>query len=172
MLPIASDEALASPLAQSIRERRGGVLYNLDKVMLHSEAFARGWGAFYGAIRGDELAVSHLLRELAILYVAVLNGAEYEWQQHEQPGVRAGASPAMLEALRAKRTDAACFDELQRATLCLAEEMTVAVKPRAETVERLRALLSTRELVELIGTISAYNCVSRFLLATGVELEK
>ena len=103
MLPFASEDALASPLANSIRERRGGELYNLDRVMLHSEPFTRGWGAFFGTIRGDELAVSHLLRELAILYIAVLNDAQYEWQQHEQPGVRAGVTPAMFEALRAKK---------------------------------------------------------------------
>ncbi len=172
MLPYVSDEVLATPLATSIRERRGGELYNLDKVMLHSPAFTRGWGAFFGTIRGDELAVSHLLRELAILYIAVLNEAAYEWQQHEQPGVRAGVTPAMMEALRERRTDAACFDGLQQATLRLTEEMTVAVKPQAGTVERLKEMLSTRELVELIGTIAAYNGVARFLLATGIELEK
>jgi 4-carboxymuconolactone decarboxylase len=115
--------------------------------------------------------VSHLLRELAILFIAVLNHAPYEWQQHEEPAVQAGATPEMLAALREKRTDAACFDDVQRATLRLTEEMTVAVKPRQETVARLKALLSTRELVELIGTISAYNGVARFLLATGIELE-
>jgi alkylhydroperoxidase family enzyme len=38
-------------------------------------------------------------------------------------------------------------------------------------MRRMRALLPDQQVVELVGTIAGYNMVSRFLVATGIELE-
>jgi hypothetical protein len=38
-------------------------------------------------------------------------------------------------------------------------------------MKRIRAVLPIDQVVELIGTIAGYNMVSRFVVATGVELE-
>lgn len=46
--------------------------------------------------------------------------------------------------------------------------MTRHVKVRDETFAAVRAHLSERETVELIGVVAAYNMVSRFLVATGI----
>jgi len=35
----------------------------------------------------------------------------------------------------------------------------------------VRSLLPDQQVIELVGTIAGYNMVSRFLLATGVEIE-
>ena len=39
------------------------------------------------------------------------------------------------------------------------------------TLKRVRALFPDQQVVELIGTIAGYNMVSRFLAATGVDVE-
>jgi alkylhydroperoxidase family enzyme len=40
------------------------------------------------------------------------------------------------------------------------------------TLQRVRGLLGNDpQLIELIGTIAAYNMVSRFLVATGLSIE-
>jgi len=45
------------------------------------------------------------------------------------------------------------------------------VQIKQATIDKLRSLLPDQQVVELIGTIAGYNMVSRFLIATGVEVE-
>jgi len=63
------------------------------------------------------------------------------------------------------------FDESERATLALTDEMTRSIKVSDATMRRIRKLLPDDQVVELIGTIAGYNMVSRFVVATGVEVE-
>jgi alkylhydroperoxidase family enzyme len=49
--------------------------------------------------------------------------------------------------------------------------MTTRVAVSPETLRRVRAALPDAQVVELIGVIAGYNMASRFLVATGVELE-
>ena len=158
----------------AIRARRaGGKLLNLDRMLLNSPNFAKGWNAMFGAIRG-QLAVPAKLRETAIMSVGVLNKADYEWAQHEGEYLKAGGTQDQLKALkdpsRAER-DPKRFDEAERATLALTREMTQKIAVSAATMKRVRAVLPDDQVVELIGTIAGYNMVSRFVVATGVELE-
>ena len=153
--------------------RAGGKLLNLDRMLLNSPAFAQGWNAMLGTIRG-KLALPPRLRELAILAIGALNRAPYEWQQHEGEFLAAGGTPAQLAALRdpvVALTDTARFDEAERATLALTAEMTTQVQVGDTTMRRVRAILPDAQVVELIGTIAGYNMVSRFVVATGVDLE-
>jgi alkylhydroperoxidase family enzyme len=175
-IPYRPDDATAGPpdVVSAIRARRaGGKLLNLDRMLLQSPAFAQGWNAMFGAIR-NKLAVPPRLRELAIMSIGVINRAEYEWKQHEPDFLAAGGTKAQLDALRdpaAALADKAHFDEAERATLALAHEMTTQVKVSDATMRRVRAILPDPQVVELIGTIAGYNMVSRFVVATGVEME-
>ncbi|HUJ25245.1 MAG TPA: carboxymuconolactone decarboxylase family protein [Myxococcales bacterium] len=165
------DDKLGPPdLVESIKARRAnGKLLQLDRMLLHSPEFTRGWNAMFGAIRG-KLALPGKLRELSIMAVAVLNKAPYEWEQHEAEFLKSGGTAAELEAIR--KLDASPFNESEKAALQLTVELTRDVQPKQETVERVRKLLGDQQAIELIGTISGYNMVSRFLLATGIETEK
>ena len=160
-----------SELVDSIRARRaGGKLLNLDRMLLHSPAFAKGWNGMFGAIRG-QLTVPAKLRELAIMAIGALNSAEYEWAQHEKEFLKAGGTPAQLQALRKPAFEMAAFDAKEQATLSLTREMTRDIKVSEATLKNIRALLPDEQVVELIGTIAGYNMVSRFVVATGVEME-
>lgn len=175
-IPYRPDDDRAGPpdLVGAIRARRaGGKLLNLDRMLLHSPAFAKGWNGMFAAIRG-QLALSPKLRETAIMAIGTLNRADYEWAQHENEYLAAGGTREQLAALRnvpAALENARLFDEAERATLALTVEMTRDVAVSQATMKRVRALLPDQQVVELIGTISGYNMVSRFLVATGVELE-
>ena len=106
--------------------------------------------------------------------VAVINGAEYEFQQHAPVFIAAGGTDAQVQAMRdpdSAASNAALFSETERAALALTIEMTRNVKVRDETFERAHALLGVRQTVELVATIATYNMVSRFLVALGVEPE-
>ncbi len=155
----------------AIRQRRGGQLLNLDRMLLHSPAFAMGWNSFLGAVR-SELSLSPKLRELAMCGVAVLNGAEYEFRHHAPLFLQAGGTPAQLEALHRFEENDTLFDPQERAVLRLIFEMTRHVRVSDETFARVQAALpDDRQVVELVGVIAAYNMVSRFLVALEVEPE-
>ena len=158
----------------AIRSRRpGGKLWNLDRMLLQSPNFAKGWNSMLAAIR-SQLSLAPKLRELAIMAIGVLNKAEYEWAQHEPEFLKAGGTKEQLQALRnidAAGRDAKLFDESERATLALTREMTNQIAVSDATLKRVRALLPDQQVVELVGTIAGYNMVSRFVVATGVELE-
>jgi hypothetical protein len=51
-------------------------------------------------------------------------------------------------------------------------ELTRSVKVRAATLRRVRALLPDAQVVELLVTIAGYNMVSRFVVATGLPVER
>ena len=175
-IPYKPDDDQLGPkeLVDAIRSRRpGGKLLNLDRILLHSPSFAKGWNGMFAAIRG-QLAVSAKLRELTIMAIGALNQADYEWAQHEKEFLKAGGTPAQLAALKnvsAAMSNSKLFDEAERATLALTSEMTRSIKVSDATMKRIRTLLPDDQVIELIGTIAGYNMVSRFVVATGVELE-
>lgn len=162
-------------LVDAIRARRGGRLLNLDRVLLRSPPFARGWNAFLGAVR-NSLELSPKLRELAICQVAILNGADYEYLHHAPEFIKAGGSTRQLAALRALERDGgvdpALFDARERAVVLLTLEMTRHVRPSDTTfAAAIDALGNHQHVVELVGVIATYNMVSRFLLALEIEPE-
>lgn len=161
-------------LVASIRARRGGNLLNLDRMLLHSPAFAAGWNSFLGAVR-NSLTVPAKLRELAICSVAVLNGAEYEFIQHAPEFIKAGGREAQLSELKcldASSSESSEFDRQEQAIVNLSIEMTKAVKVSRTTMQEAKlALTNDQQLVELVGVIATYNMVSRYLVALGIEPE-
>jgi alkylhydroperoxidase family enzyme len=165
------DDAEIGELVGSIKARRKGKLINLDRMLLHSPPFAKGWNALLGAVRRD-LEISPRVRELCICAVARLNDAGYEWYQHAPEFLDAGGPQAQLDALDdvdAAARDTKLFDEAERAALALTIEMTRGVKVSDTTLARARTALGDRQLTELVGTIATYNMVSRFLVALGVD---
>jgi AhpD family alkylhydroperoxidase len=174
-LPYLADSQLKPPdLVDAIRARRkDGKLLNLDRILLQSPNFARGWNTMFGTIRG-QLSLDPKLRELVTMAIAVLNASDYQWAAHEAEFLSVGGTRAQLAALRGASSasfDQSPFDETERATLALAVEMTRNVTVEPGTMKRIKSLMSDQHLVELIGVIAGYNMVSRFFVATGVDPE-
>ena len=165
----ADTPGVDADLVQAVKLRRGGELLLLDRLLLHSAPVARGWNAYLGAIRGACL-LDGTLRELAILLVARLNRAPYEFAQHEPVARREGVSAQQIAALDAWPTSSE-FTPRERAVLAYTHAMTRDVQVPAATFDALRAWFGAREIVELTATIGAYNMVSRFLEALGVDTE-
>jgi alkylhydroperoxidase family enzyme len=174
-IPYRPDNDQAGPpeIVNAIRARRKGKLLNLDRMLLNSPNYAKGWNSMFAAIR-NELSLQPKLREIAIMAIGALNKADYEWVQHQGEFLAAGGTREQLAALKnvsAAQKNTKLFDESERATLALTIEMTKDVQVSPATLKRVRAVLPDQQTVELIGTIAGYNMASRFLVATGVELE-
>jgi AhpD family alkylhydroperoxidase len=160
----------ATPEAKLVAERivaeRGGLLH-LYRMLLHSVPLAEGWLAYLTAIR-QRLSLSGALRELVIMRVAILNGAQYEADQHAPIALKEGVTQPQLDALAQwERSDA--FSREQLAVLALTDAMTRDVQVPEGVLTAARQHLSDREVVELVATIAAYNMVSRFIVALGIH---
>lgn len=169
---LASSPAHAA-IADAIRERRaGGHLLNLDRMLLHSPAFALGWNGLLGAVR-SRLKLDPALRELAICAVAQLNAAPYEWAQHVEEWRRAGAREEQISALQAPAATWAAqsvFSIQEYLVLALTERMSAAITVPAPLMEAVVKQFGEEITVELVGTIAAYNMVSRFLVALNISV--
>lgn len=156
-------------LVDRITRERGGRMLNLYRMLLHSPPMAEGWLAFFTSVR-QQGVLSGRYRELAILRIAVINGARYEFMAHVPFALAAGLTQAQLDALAAERAPAG-LTEADRAVLAYADAMTRAVRVPDDLFALVRGHFAERELVELTVTIAGYNCVSRFLEAIQVDHE-
>ncbi|KAL5116981.1 hypothetical protein ACEQ8H_005066 [Pleosporales sp. CAS-2024a] len=175
--PSSPPDEASRPIYERIAERRKPrPLIPLDLALLHNPAVADGWNSFIGAIR-TKTSVADRLKELAISRVAVLNQAVHEWDVHAALAVKAGVSrEAMQCVLDTPVTGhggqgAARVKELkedEEAVLLYTDQMTIGVQVEDALSERLKGILSDKQVVELTAIIAAYNAVSRFLVALDV----
>jgi alkylhydroperoxidase family enzyme len=159
------DHPELAPLIARIKAERGKVL-NLYKVLLHSPAVMEGWLNLFTAIR-QKTKLGGRYRELAILRVAILNGADYEYRAHLPFALQEGASAEQIAALGAWQVSP-LFDAAERAALAYTDAMTRDIQVPDELFAEVRRHFDTQDLVELTATVAGYNLVSRFLEAMQV----
>ena len=156
---------LAPLIARIVAER--GKLLDLYKVLLHSPALMEGWLAFFTAIR-QKTKLAGRIREFAIMRVAILNGAGYEYQAHLPFALKEGASAEQIAALKAWQLSP-LFGAAERAALAYTDAMTEQVQVADELYAEVERHFDAQDLVELTATIAGYNLVSRFLEAMQVH---
>ena len=156
-------------LIATIKAERGGRLLNLYRALLNSPAVAEGWLKLFTAIR-QKAKLDGRSRELAILRVALMNGAEYEYNAHVPFALKEGLSREQIDVLPGWQVSKS-FDERERAVLAYTECMTRDVRVPQQIFAEVRRHFDDRELVELTATIGGYNLVSRFLEAMQIDHE-
>jgi AhpD family alkylhydroperoxidase len=157
------ERAETDALIGTIKAERGGRLLDLYAVLLNSPPIAEGWLKLFTAIR-QKSKLNGALRELAILRVALLNGAAYEYRAHVPFALKEGMAQEKIDALE-KWRDSKLYSAAERAVLVYTDAMTREIKVSDEVFASVRAALDERETVELTATIAGYNLVSRFLVA-------
>src|SRR5690606_14299951 len=153
-------------LVERIIKERGSVLH-LYQMLLHSGPVAEGWLNYLTAIR-HKCSLNGAIRELVIVRVAQLNGAQYEADQHIPIALKEGVTQQQIDDLQNWR-DSTSYDATQRNVLELTDQMTTKVKVDKSVMEALATDFNHQELVELVATVAAYNMVSRFLEAFGIH---
>lgn len=156
-------------LAGKIRSERGGRMLNLYKMLLNSPPVAAGWLHLFTAIRQNS-TISGECRELAILRVAIVNDAEYEYRAHIPFALKEGIAQQQIDAL-GKWRESGLFSDAQRAVLAYTDAMTREIHVADAVFDALRPHFDERQLVELTATIAGYNLVSRFLEALAIDPE-
>jgi alkylhydroperoxidase family enzyme len=110
------------------------------------------------------------LRELALMTVGRLTGADYEFVHHWNMSLRVGVRREQLEAL-AEFATSPHFNEPERAVMRYAAEATEKVEVNEATFEALRDFLDHRRIIELVMNVAFYNAVARIIVPCGVQLE-
>ncbi|GAB3569266.1 carboxymuconolactone decarboxylase family protein [Spelaeicoccus albus] len=165
-----SEEDFPAPPADLLAGMQGrrpnGELIGIDRVLLRSAPLATGWNGLLGRVRA-EFVLDLELRELIMLRVAALNGADFEWGVHYPAYLDAGGTDEKSEALKQSEI-AELFNEKEHALLTLTDQSTRQVRVDAAVVENLKDLFGEQQTVEAVATVAAYNMVSRFLVALAI----
>ena len=163
------DPATAPEHVRELLERLP-VKLNVFRMMANAESDFRPLVGLGTAILGRQ-KLSPKLRELAILRVAALSPARYEWVQHVPIAQATGASAAQVAALERGDIAADAFDPLERAVLRFTTEVVRDVRASEATFAALAQYLSAQEIVELIVTVGYYMMIARLLETTAVDLD-
>jgi alkylhydroperoxidase family enzyme len=161
------DPATAAPVVRDTFEHLPTPL-NIFRTLAHAETAFRPILRLGTAVLAQQ-ELSGALRELAILRVARLSGAEYEWIQHIPIAEVVGVTRAQIDALAADDLDADCFDELERLVLAATTELVERADVSDATYEALAHHLSSREYVELLLAVGFYMLMARVMNATRID---
>lgn len=164
-----TNPALAALIAKLKGARRGKLL-NLYRVLLNSPSVADAWQAFNNAIR-FQTRLDEQTRELAIMRVAQLTGADYQYHIHAtQYAPEVGITPQQIAALDGSE-HSSLFQPAHRALLAYADAMTKSIEVSDEIFDRLRRHYSETQIVELTVLIAAYNMHTRVGRALRIDPE-
>jgi 4-carboxymuconolactone decarboxylase len=148
----------------------GAEIMNIFKMMAHSNICVREF------IRlGNKLLtrahLEHHFRELAILRIAQLHAARYEWAQHVPIAIGTGVSRDQIKELE-RWSDSSHFSGEEKAVLKYTEEVVRNSQPNDETFEAASAFLDYPALVELTLSVGYWSMVAKFLKTFKVEVEE
>lgn len=143
---------------------------NIFRTLAHAETAFRPYLRFGAAILG-ELKLDPRLRELAILQVAALAEAEYEWVQHVAIGRHVGVTDEQIAAVERGDLGAGCFGEPERAVLAFTAEAVRGPRVAEETWGAVSAVLTPREIVELLLTVGSYLMLARVMTVLEIEVD-
>ena len=110
-------------------------------------------------------------REIAILRVAHVTRASYEWFQHVIVAKRVEVTDEEIEQI-AVDGPVTGLDEEGNLLCRVADEISNEVRLGDDALQQILDRYGTRQATELILCISYFNMLSRFLESTRVELEE
>lgn len=137
-------------------------------LVAHAQSAFRPWLELGGALLASlDLDAAH--RELAILQVAQLTGARYEWVQHEAIARHVGVGGEQIDAIVEGRLPIEAFDDTERAVLTFVIEAVRDGRASQGALETLLTRVPPRQVVELLLVVGHYAGIA--LLARTCELE-
>jgi alkylhydroperoxidase family enzyme len=165
-----SEHPELAPLVAQIKAERGGRFLNLYRALANSPGVCAGWLHLFTELR-NKATLSGRVRELAIMRIAVLNGADYEYQAHVPFALQEGLSEAQIDALHDWRGNQALYEARDLAVLAYTDSMTRDIHVPDQVYDAVRPFFDDRGMVDLTATIGGYNMVSRFLEALQMHPE-
>ena len=170
-IPIPRDEDLPPEIREyitKIRQANTGAV-NLSNMLCNTPASAKAFSAMGGTILfKSELKARN--REIAVLRIAHITRAAYEWHHHRRLGKSVGLTEDEIAKIAVKGPVTALGEEGN--LLCrVADEITFDIRLSDEALTMALERYGPRQTTELILCCCWFNLVSRFLESTGIEIE-
>jgi alkylhydroperoxidase family enzyme len=140
----------------------------LGTLARHPE-LARAFHTFNGHVL-FATTLSERARELLVLRVAAVRGAEYEWAQHVVLAADAGLSPDDITRIE-EGPAAAGWLPLDRAMVSAVDELLSDARVADPTWEVLGRELDAQQLMGLVFTVGAYDLLAMAFRSFGIELD-
>lgn len=159
-----------APFITRVKNERGKLI-NLYRVLMNSPAIAAGWLDFNTVVR-YKTTLDAALREMIILRVSLLNGAEYQARIHgASHALKAGLSTEQIAALDHWQ-DSDLFSPAQRAALAWTDAMTRDIEVPDALHAELKRHFNDQAVVEITVLAGAYNMHTRVARALRIEPEQ
>lgn len=167
---IGEERSDLAPFIARVKTERGKLI-NLYRVLMNSPAIAAGWLDFNTVVR-YKTTLDAALREMIILRVSLLNGAEYQARIHgASHALKAGLTPEQIAALD-QWPDSALFSPAQRAALAWTDAMTRQIDVPDALHTELKCHFNDQAVVEITVLAGAYNMHTRVARALRIEPEQ
>ena len=163
----AQEAHSTEPRIPPLESSQGGI--NITKTLAHHPALAEAWLTFANYVMGDN-TLPPRERELLILRIGYLLGAEYEWGQHSRIARRAGLTDE--EIVRVTRgPEAPGWASFDRTLLRAVDELHRDAEIGDRTWADLAARYDTKQLMDVVFTVGEYNLVSMALKTFRVPMD-
>jgi alkylhydroperoxidase family enzyme len=143
---------------------------NIFRTLANYPKLAKRWMVFANHVLGKN-SLPAREREILILRIGWLCGAEYEWAQHVVIGKREGLTDKEIENIGAG-PDAPGWSELDRTLLRATDELWNDAFISDSTWAALARHLNEQQCMDVVFTVGNYNLVSMALNTFGVQLDK
>ena len=148
---------------------------NIGRMVSHAPTLVAPYYNTYAAVL-QSLELDPQLRQLAILRVAERASADYVLVQHRALSKLAGLTDQQISAARPLDldstgywSDSTCYSHVQKLVLAFTDEVIAGARISNPVFERIRSVLTPREIVELLLVIGWYWTACR--LTTTLEIE-
>jgi len=167
---IGEERSDLAPFIARVKVERGKLI-NLYRVLMNSPTVAAGWLDFNTVVR-YKTSLDAALREMIILRVSILNGAEYQARIHgASHALKAGLSAEQIAAL-GEWQDSELFSPAQRAALAWTDAMTRQIDVPDALHDDLKRHFDDQAVTEITVLAGAYNMHTRVARALRIEPEQ
>jgi 4-carboxymuconolactone decarboxylase len=155
-------------LMESIR--RDGQVYNIFATLARHPQLLKRWLVFAGHVLGKS-TLPPREREIVILRMGWLCGAEYEWGHHVSIGKQTGLTDDDIRRI-VEGPNAAGLDPFEATLVRAVDELHSKSFVQDSTWKALANRYNTKQVLDLLFTAGQYNLVSMVLNSVGVQLEQ
>lgn len=159
-------EPLRSPVPRDPSRPKG---LNALGLLAHHPALTAAFNQFNGHVLYAS-TIDARQRELLVLRVAALRRCSYEWAQHAESAGEFGLSAAEVARVRTG-PDAEGWSPVDAALLAAADELVGDGRITESTWATLASELDTRQLMDVVFTVGAYDVFAMALRTFDVELD-
>jgi 4-carboxymuconolactone decarboxylase len=152
------------------RMARGEQTIDVFKTCLKHTELCRAWMPFTQYLLSATSTLTPRDKEIAILRIAALCKADYDWGHHVPAAERAGLSADDIARI-AKGPDAPGWNEWDRTVLRAVDELHRDAHIQDATWKALSQRFSQKQLMDFVFTVGQYNLVSMFANSAGIQLE-